>query len=75
MERVTHKTFEKKCLLLKKGYRITGDSDSGTLLKKTGASAVIDLILVCGFCKYQYHGCNPSADTNDKTAITAKIKT
>ena len=73
MEKITHKTFEKKCLLLKKGYKITGDSNSGTLLKKTGTSAVVDLLFVCGICKFQYQGCNPSADNDDKTAIIAKI--
>lgn len=74
MERVTDKTFAKKCALIKKmGYRITGDSKLGMSLRKPFNLAVLDLIFICGGCKFNGQGCTPSASEDTVTEIIVKV--
>ena len=74
MERITDKTFEKKCPLIKmKGYRITGSNTLGMSLRKPFSLSVLDLIFICGGCKFNGQGCTPSASEDTATEIIAKV--
>lgn len=74
MEKLTAKNFDKKCKLLKFGYRVTGSGTNGIILKKVRTPAVVSLLFLCGSCEFNGKGCNSSATTDSKTEIDAKIQ-
>jgi len=73
MEKITVKNFDKKCLLLKNGFRIAGQGVNGIILKKVRTPAVASLLFICGSCIYSGNGCNSNATEDSKTEIDAKI--
>lgn len=75
MEKITDRTFEKKCPLIKKmGYKITGDSNMGRSLRKPFTKSALALILICGGCKFNGKGCISSASEDIQTEIIAKVE-
>lgn len=74
METITVKNFDKKCLLLKIGYKVTGQGANGIILKKVRTPAVASLLFVCGSCKWNSNGCKSNATEDSRTEIDAKIK-
>lgn len=74
MERITNKTFDKKCKLIRSGWKVTGCNSAGLSLRMPFTKSVLALIFVCGNCKFNGNGCNPSASTDIKTEIVAKIE-
>lgn len=74
MEKITDKNFDKKCLLLKIGYKVTGQGVNGIILKKVCTPAVPSLLFICGSCRFNGNGCNSNAVEDSKTEIDAKIE-
>jgi hypothetical protein len=73
MEKITVKNFDKKCLLLKNGFRITGQGVNGIILRKVRTSAVPSLLFICGSCRFNGNGCNSNATEDSRTEIDAQI--
>jgi hypothetical protein len=72
MERVTPKTFDKRCpLLCRYGYRIKGGTDKGMLISNSGVLAIPRLLFVCSICRFK--NCSSSAAVDNKHEITVKI--
>lgn len=74
MEKLTANNFDKKCLLLKIGYRITGQGTNGMILKKVRTPAVVSLLFICGSCEFNGNGCNSNAVEDSKTEIDAVVE-